>query len=144
MAEKIEKLEWKKEYEVGVPAIDTQHKKLVELAGDLYDALMGDPEQYKKNLATLLKALGDYTIYHFSTEEKFMKQYAYSGAEIHKMAHRSFVTELNNQVQKLARNSVADGIQFYEYIGSWLLTHIAKSDKMLADFIIKKESAAKK
>ncbi len=138
----IERMEWKKEYELGVQVIDGQHKKLVELAGDLYNALTGDPEQYKLNLAKILKALGNYTIYHFSTEERFMKKYEYPGTEIHKLAHRNFIAELNNQVQKLAKNSIDDGVRFYEYIGSWLLTHIAKSDKLLADYIIKKAGAA--
>ena len=140
----IEKIEWKKEYELGVPAIDSQHKKLVELAGDLYAAVTGGPQEYKRNLAKILKALGDYTVYHFSTEEKLMKKYDYLGASTHKIAHRNFIAELNNQVQKLARGSVDDGVQFYNYIGSWLLTHIAKSDKLLADFIIKKEGSAAK
>ena len=137
-----DKMEWKKEYEVGVPAIDEQHKKLVALAGELYDAVTGDPEAYARDLPKILKGLGDYTVYHFTTEEKLMKKYGYPGTETHKLAHRNFISELNNQVRKLARCSVADGIQFYEFVGMWLLTHIAKSDKLLGDFLIKKAGSA--
>ena len=137
-----DKLVWKKEYEVGVSVIDEQHKKLVELAGSLYDAVTGDAEAYKRDLAKILKGLGDYTVYHFSTEEKLMKKYGYLGSETHKLAHRNFVAELNNQVKKLARNSIDDGIQFYEFVGQWLLTHIAKSDKLLADFLVKKAGSS--
>ena len=137
-----EKMQWKKEYEVGVAVIDEQHKKLVELAGSLYDAVTGDAEAYKRDLAKILKGLGDYTVYHFSTEEALMKKYSYPGAETHKLAHRNFVGELNNQVKKLARNSIDDGIQFYEFVGLWLITHIAKSDKLLADFLVKKAESA--
>ena len=135
-------MEWKKEYEVGVPAIDGQHKKLVELAGNLYAAVTGSADAYKRDLPKILKGLGDYTVYHFTTEEKLMKKYGYPGAETHKLAHRNFIAELNNQVQKLARGSIDDGVQFYEFVGMWLLTHIAKSDKLLADFLIKKAGSA--
>lgn len=137
-----EKLEWKKEYEVGVQAIDKQHKKLVEIAGLLYDALAGDPQEYKRDLPKILKDLSDYTIYHFSTEERFMKDYGYPGAETHKIAHRNFIAEINNRVRRLSASSADSGILLYEYVGSWLFTHIAKSDKLLADFILRKEKAA--
>ena len=133
-----DKLEWKSEFEVGVSVIDGQHKKLVELAGSLYDAVTGSSEAYARDLAKILKGLGDYTVYHFSTEEKLMKRYGYPGAETHKLAHRNFIAELNNQVKKLARCSIDDGIQFYEFVGLWLLTHIAKSDKLLAEYLLKK------
>ena len=137
-----DKLEWKKEYEVGVSVIDEQHKKLVELAGSLYTAVTGDAEAYARDLPKILKGLGDYTVYHFSTEEALMKKFGYPGAQTHKLAHRNFVAELNNQVKKLARCSIDDGIQFYEFVGLWLITHIAKSDKLLAEFLVKKAESA--
>lgn len=134
-----EKVEWKKEYELGIQVIDEQHKKLVELAGDLYDALTGDPDKYKLNLESILKAFGDYTNYHFSTEEALIEEGGYPGLAAHKLAHQNFIMELNNQARRLSTASIDDGLRFYEYVLSWLLTHIAKADKLWADFLAKKE-----
>ena len=137
-----EKVTWKKEYELDVPQIDGQHKKLVELAGDLYDALTGDAEKYKANLEGILKAFEDYTNYHFSTEEAMIEGAGYPSLSSHKLAHQNFIIELSNQRRKLAKESsdpIADGFRFYDYVLSWLLTHIAKADKLWADFLAKKK-----
>ena len=137
-----EKVTWKKEYELDVPQIDGQHKKLVEIAGELYDALNGDAEKYKANLDGILKELSDYTEYHFSTEEALIEKEGYPSLSSHKLAHQNFIMELGNQKRKLSNESgdpVADGFRFYDYVLSWLLTHIAKADKLWADFIAKKK-----
>ena len=138
-----EKIEWKKEYELGVPLIDGQHKKLVDLAGDLYDALTGDPEQYKQNLAGILKALGDYTVYHFSTEEALIEEQGYPGIQSHRLAHKNFTSQIENQMKRVSDSTEA-GFKFYDFVLSWLLTHILKADKLWADFIAQKESEQKK
>ncbi len=135
-----EKLVWKSDYEVGYQVIDDQHKKLVELAGDLYDATTGSPDNYKASLDAVLKGLTDYTVYHFSTEEGFMDKLSYPDAASHKGAHKEFIAELESQAKNLDSGSIEDGVKFYEYIGSWLLNHIAKTDKALAGFINEKEA----
>ena len=137
-----EKAAWKKEYELGIPQIDEQHKKLVEIAGKLYDALNGDAEKYEASFEGILKEFGDYTVYHFSTEEALIEKEGYPSLSSHKLAHQNFIMELNNQNRKLAKESadpIADGFRFYDYVLSWLLTHIAKADRLWADFIAKKK-----
>ncbi len=134
----IERIEWKKEYEVGIAEIDAQHKRLIEIAGDLYDTITGDHANYKNRLLNILKSLGSYTVYHFSAEEKLMQQYNYPAADTHKEAHRNFISELSNQLRKFSKDSSEIGTYLYEYIGSWLLMHIAKSDTLFAEFILKK------
>lgn len=157
------KIEWDKKYELGVPLIDSQHKRIVELAGDLHDALSGDPERYKGNLEGILKALCDYTDYHFAAEERLIEKHGYAGIAAHKLAHQSFIMELNNQMSKLYGASgghgsdlpkcdascsrcqnapscplTSAGFRFYEYVLSWLFTHIAKADKLWAVSLEKK------
>jgi hemerythrin len=36
----------------------------------------------------------DYTQYHFSTEEKYMLEYAYPGYEQHKAEHEEFIDKI--------------------------------------------------
>ncbi|MBO8450557.1 MAG: hemerythrin family protein [Spirochaetes bacterium] len=136
------KIEWTDDYLLNIPEIDIQHKKLVALANELYDAVTGDPERYKLNMSKILKGLGDYTVYHFSSEEAFLKKYDYPALATHKLAHDNFITELNSQVKKLSVNSIEDGGRFYEYVVSWVLTHIAKADRLWADFVHRKQKTA--
>ena len=58
-----EKIEWNDSYLLGIPEIDNQHKKLLELANDLHEAAAGSEENYKLNMSKVLKKLTDYTVY---------------------------------------------------------------------------------
>lgn len=131
----VSKVEWNDSYLLGIPEIDLQHKKLIAVANDLYDAASGSEEKYKLNMAKVLKNLTDYTVYHFSAEEAFMRQYGYGGADMHKVAHDSFISEVNNQIKKLSSGTREDGLRFYSYIANWVLTHIAKADRVWAAFV---------
>lgn len=129
------KIEWDDSYLLGIPEIDNQHKKLISVANDLYDAASGTEEQYRLKMAKVLKALTDYTVYHFSEEEKFMHKYGYPGESIHKIAHDSFVNEVNNQIRRLGSGTREDALRFYTFIAGWVLTHIAKADRVWAAFV---------
>ena len=72
-----EKIEWNDEYLLGIQEIDNQHKKLVAIANELYDITTGNSEVYKLEMSKVLKKLTDYTVYHFSSEEEFMKKKGY-------------------------------------------------------------------
>lgn len=130
-----EKIEWNDSYLLGIPEIDNQHKKLLELANDLHEAAAGSEENYKLNMSKVLKKLTDYTMYHFSNEEDFMRKYGYTGVDIHKTAHDNFIGEVNHQIKQLSDDKKEDGMRFYSYMVNWVLTHIAKADKIWAAYV---------
>jgi hypothetical protein len=43
---KMQKIEWNDSYLLGIPEIDNQHKKLLAVANDLYDAASGSAGNY--------------------------------------------------------------------------------------------------
>lgn len=71
---------WKEEYSMGVEHIDNQHKHLVEIANKAYEVLKNDLyiDKFDK-IVEILKELEDYTVYHFASEEEYMKQIGYEG-----------------------------------------------------------------
>lgn len=129
------KFEWNDSYLLNITEIDNQHKKLLSIANELYEIFIGSEEAYKLNMSKVLKKLTDYTVYHFEAEEKFMASYGYTGTAMHKSAHDMFISEVNQQIQKLNIGTKDNGQQFYSYILNWILTHIAKADKVWADFV---------
>ena len=60
-------LEWTEELSVGVPSIDEQHKVLIRLLNELFDATQA--ERGQTLLGKVLNELADYTVYHFQYEE---------------------------------------------------------------------------
>lgn len=131
----MQKIEWDDSYLLGIPEIDNQHKKLLSVANDLYDAASGSAENYTLRMSKVLKALTDYTVYHFGEEEKFMARYGYQAVALHKKEHDSFVNEVNSQIRKLGAGSQGDALVFYKFVAGWVLTHIAKEDRIWAAFV---------
>ncbi len=131
----MQKVEWDDSYLLGIPEIDNQHKKLLSVANELYDAASGSAEKYTLRMAKVLKALTDYTVYHFGEEEKFMTRYGYQAVAQHKKEHDSFVSEVNGQIRKLGTGRREDALVFYGFVAGWVLTHIAKEDRVWAAFV---------
>ena len=78
------------------------------------------------------------TEYHFSYEEGFQRKYGYPQTEFHKLQHDHFIQQVNSQIRKLTTNTQTDGLSFYDFLVTWVLNHIAKSDKVWADFVVAK------
>ena len=129
------RVEWNSSYELGFPEIDMQHKKLIAIANELYDVATRGGDNLKSNMEKVLKKLTDYTVYHFSSEEDFQEKYDYKGLSMHRLAHNQFVAEVQHQISKLNSESQDDALRFYDYIANWVLTHIAKADRIWADFV---------
>lgn len=132
------KFEWNENYELGIQEIDLQHKKLIGISNELYDVATKDDVNLKLTMSKILKNLTDYTVYHFTSEEEFMKKYGYEGVPMHKIAHDNFVAEVTQQIKKLDSSSKEAVLLFYDYIANWILTHIAKADKIWANFVKEK------
>jgi hemerythrin len=131
----MKRIEWDDSYLLGITEIDNQHKKLLAVANDLYDTASGSTDRYVLKMSKVLKSLTDYTVYHFSEEEKFMTKYGYPSVSVHKVEHDSFVNEVNQQIQKLSSGSREDALLFYDFVANWVLTHIAKEDRIWAAFV---------
>ena len=132
------KFEWNEIYELGISEIDLQHKKLINISNDLYEVATKGDSNFKITMSKILKNLTDYTVYHFTSEEDFMKKYGYEGVRMHKIAHDNFGSEVTQQIKKLETGNQEDFLVFYDYIANWILTHIAKADKIWANFVKEK------
>ncbi len=94
MNEPIEIFYWNENLVTGIPEIDEQHKKLVQLLNFLASSSL-----YKSDLQgikNIISELTEYATYHFSTEERIWHQF-FSGDELestHKDSHDTFVAEI--------------------------------------------------
>ena len=128
-------LKWNDSLSTGFEEIDLQHKKLILIIEDVHTAITASAAEYTLMISKALKKLTDYTHYHFTDEENFMKKNSFPGYETHKKEHEFFITQINTQITTLIYKSSDDGFQFYRFLGNWLLSHIAKSDQEWARWI---------
>lgn len=124
---------WKDEYSVGVQIIDEQHRIFFKLTNDVLDFL-SQPEisQDREVLINLLNDLGNYALYHFSTEEEYFDQFHYQDAVPHTEVHDHF----RATIKKLFYDAMQENADINqlagaaaEYTGNWLVKHIIIMDK---------------
>lgn len=134
--------EWKTEYSCQIAEIDKQHKRLFELASDLYDiATLDDDYDHYDEIMGIFQELSDYTVYHFQYEEKLLDEYGYDPLKVklHKLEHGSFVKKVTKIMQEdLDKNEqqlLKDTITF---IGGWVAQHILETDKNYSEFLNQK------
>ncbi len=123
---------WNKSIEIDINKIDNQHRKLVQIINDLYDAM----NEGKSNevLDETINKLVDYTDYHFATEEQYFKEFDYSESDVHKKEHSNFSQKVR-EYQKILIDGKTDiddnklTADLWRLLQNWLVTHINNSDK---------------
>jgi len=134
MEEKM--LVWKPEFELGIPEIDQQHRKLVEIGGNLFELVSDQTKtDYYDEIMAMLKELENYTVTHFAYEEAAFDAKGFIGSEAHKFEHKLFVKKLEkyfNNLESVDRNQQEVLLELLTFISDWLVKHIVKTDREYA------------
>ena len=119
-------IKWDDSWNTGIPAIDQQHRKLVNLVNDLSDAMRVGKS--KDVLEDVLTVLVNYTKTHFSSEERLMVQADYADLPAHKKQHQEFIERVDTYAEKVKMGSTAVSVQMLSYLSSWIIDHIRGVD----------------
>lgn len=126
-------LEWSDDLKLGFAEIDSQHRWLVAATNSLYDLLStGQPE--RAEVEKLLNGLVDYTLTHFVTEELLFHWHNYPDEDAHTKEHTDFVNAVK-EWKKRYQDGEEISMEILEFLKSWLVNHILKSDKAYAPFL---------
>ena len=79
-------LVWSDDYSINVTEIDEQHKKLLEHVNKLHAGVEAQID--KQDLHQLVMDLYEYAVFHFSFEEKLMKQHGMDHIKKHHKEHK--------------------------------------------------------
>ena len=78
----IQKFVWDESFSVEVADIDEQHKHFFSIVNGIYDLILSGDVQ-KENLLFHVTDLGNYAVYHLSTEESLFMQFNFEWKEAH-------------------------------------------------------------
>ena len=129
-------IQWSDSFSVQVLEIDNQHKKLITLIADLETAMSSG--KGKDVLGKIVNELTQYTLNHFSTEEKYFDMFKYPDAATHKMEHKKFVEQVSKFKKDFEEGRIGLSIKIMEFLGSWLKNHIQGVDKKYGPFLNQK------
>jgi hemerythrin len=118
---------WSNNFSVNVKEIDDQHKKLVDAINSLETSMKAG--KGKDVIGKVLQELADYTVYHFSTEEKYMVKFGYAEYQQHKQAHDNFVRKVTEFQKDFKDAKLGTVISVSDFLQQWLTKHILDTDK---------------
>lgn len=126
-------IEWRDEYQLGIPSVDHEHRELIDLINDLYENYLE-----KSSKVTTLDFLGE--VYakiasHFALEEKIMKELGYDEYEDHKTEHEKLLDEICDFMDDFEHDEVFEEGIFGELLELWFVEHFRTRDARLHKFI---------
>ena len=128
-------ISWRDEFALGVPEIDEQHKKLFAIANRAYEVLKNEllVDKYDQIVA-IFNELKDYTVYHFTFEENYMKSIGYRKFLSQKVQHDDFIERINEtDLRQIDENQEQYLIETLEFVVAWIEKHILGVDKKIVE-----------
>jgi len=129
---------WDKSLETGNKMIDDQHRQLIRLVDDLYQA----KSKSDKETLILLARMHDFTVEHFISEELLMKEVNYPPKPTQEMInqHKDFKSYVRLSILQY-RHQKLDLTPFQTFAGYFLKTHEFGTDRGLANWIKQQKAA---
>ena len=121
-------VEWRKEFETGIPDVDFEHREIVGLINELPSVLEADPS------GMALDVLGDINARigaHFALEERLMRERRYDEFRNHKEDHDRLLDELRDLMDDFETGVWVDMDAFANRISEWFSVHFRTHDARL-------------
>ena len=90
--DKMALITWGEGLLVGIPEIDAEHEKIVNMINELHAAMKAG--KGKSLMANILAEVEDYTKNHLAHEERLMVRYGYPEYSEHKAIHADFIVKI--------------------------------------------------
>lgn len=126
-------IEWNDKYSVGIRELDSQHKQLINILNDLYDAMKA--EKANDAIGSIIFKLVNYTKTHFATEERYMAQYGYPDLAGQKREHAAFTEKVLKFKEDFDSGRTSISVSVTSFVKEWLVNHISISDKKYGPFL---------
>lgn len=124
---------WKDGLSVGVHAMDTDHRVLLDLINQLHVAM--EKGSTTQELSGIITELSKYSTTHFNREERLMKEHGYDNLAAQVVQHRRFLDRVQAYNDALQReDSFALSVEMLQFLKDWWVHHIMKHDMTYKEF----------
>lgn len=131
--------EWSEKFETNISEIDTQHKRLFFLLGELeklYDGNVGSLTTKVKEIKEAISNLEQYTLSHFLIEERVMEDNDYPDLENHIKLHDKFTDKITDVKREMLESDLLENEEkldeylkgLVKFLNTWLKNHIMIKD----------------
>jgi len=125
-------IEWKDHFSVGVPAVDHEHREMIELINQLHDNLSSPDSDM--STAEFLGEVYAKIASHFALEERIMRTSGYDEYEDHKADHERLLDEIRDIMDDYEESEDFDERLLAERLRNWFTEHFSTRDARLHKF----------
>lgn len=116
---------WDEALEMGIDVLDNQHKIILDLIGDLENAIATSPD--KRIALTLLDIIENHIFTHFTDEEALLQQHR--NRDGHTLTHYALIKQLHAFKVAFRNRMKSEGSA--GFLEQWFVAHIKDSDQPL-------------
>lgn len=123
-------IDWRKEFETGVPGVDHEHRELVELINRLHESI--GAHATKEVISGFLGEVFARISAHFALEETVMRKHRYDQYAEHKADHEKLLDDLRDIMDAYDGGAVIDyETQLSGAVRDWFVNHFKTKDARL-------------
>ncbi|MCK5520090.1 MAG: hemerythrin family protein [Candidatus Marinimicrobia bacterium] len=125
--------EWNDGLSIGIQNIDNQHKRLIEILNELYEA--NDSPDRELAAAACLRSMVNYAKEHFKDEEEYMEFINYPDLEHQKEEHKIFIAKIADYETAQTILSYTPFQDMLDFLKDWVINHIKGKDQEIGNFL---------
>ena len=129
-------ISWSDTLSVGIEMIDKQHKHLVALTNQLYQACRCGGNVRDIVFKETMSRMVEYIRFHFASEQKLLQSVNYPHYTEHKSEHDSLVKKVLETTKNYGGNKRFVPNNFVRFLRDWIVSHIAHEDKKFGFYIM--------
>ena len=127
-------LDWDEDLSLGVPVVDRDHRRLIDLHNRVHLAGWGD--QCPEAIRAAVDDLACHVMQHFGHEEMLMRLSGYPGYERHRRMHVAFAARVSEFQSLLRRDPTMFPVaRFRDFLRGSMQSHILQDDLDMKPFV---------
>jgi len=126
---------WDEKYATGIDLIDGQHKELVTIINELFQACLIGDETVSAAFKETMTRMVEYVRFHFGAEQKILERIKYPLFIEHRKQHDEMVYNILEAAKDFEEGKKFVPNHFVRTLRDWVFGHIAISDKRYAAYI---------
>jgi len=123
-------IQWDETMSVGMDELDDQHRELIDLINEVYEAIQRHDEP---RMVSLVNKMLDYSVVHFQAEEAVLRSLGYPEIDAHAKQHRTYADKVDEfRRDMLVKTNLS---QVFIFLSRWLTNHIMHEDRKFMSWL---------
>jgi hemerythrin-like metal-binding protein len=123
---------WSEALSIGKMEIDAEHKQLIRISNSLLRAMQEG--RNKNDIAKILHELREYTVFHFTNEEEYMRSIGYPDLAKHMEEHNILKRRVKDFQHSVFIGEKVEFGPLREMLKDWLVGHILSCDLRIKEY----------